>query len=205
MNSSFKRLVRDTLDKCIEHKFAFYLSPNGLNLDNANDATEGYVDDEDMIFAVSSEIDGWEDTFVHESAHLDQYIEKSPLWFNKILKKYNPWEINKHPNDVITKEVFKRTLELEIDCDNRAIKKIKEYGLEKLIPISEYIRIANVYHASHYYFYQKKCFFHKNRLPHEEQEILDRFPKNKLLKFEESWKPRAHLSSFLNEHHVKLT
>jgi hypothetical protein len=80
---------------------------------------------------------------VHESCHLDQYLENSVSWkkgdscddvFEWLENKSVLKNLNKHINNV---------QDIEEDCERRAIKKIKEYNLP--IDLDIYIKKANSY------------------------------------------------------------
>lgn len=83
---------------------------------------------------------------------------------------------------------------IEHDCDTRALNKIREYGLEDLIPLDEYIQRANCYHASFRYFYIYQCFIDHDHSPYERMDIMDLFPTDHLLSAEHAWQPTIHSS-----------
>jgi hypothetical protein len=205
MNKNFRRLVVDTVEKCHNHNFKFVLTPELLNVHSKEDATAGYVCDDEMLFIVSTAEHGWEDVFVHEAAHLDQYIEKNPLWFDQHLQNHDPWDFSDRKDDKLSKRIFQTLLKLEIDCDLRAIEKIKKYKLENILSIDEYIQIANVYHASYYYFWKYKCYFHTDHTPHIKEHLLKEFSSKKIEGYKSSWKERVLLGKYLKKHHISLS
>lgn len=88
-------------------------------------------------------IEKWFGTFVHETCHIDQYNER-PSWFKNKCKhifKFNEWHEGK---DVILDWLtIKNIVELEVDCERRAIEKILSEGLP--IDIKKYSQEANYY------------------------------------------------------------
>ena len=98
--------------------------------------------------------------FVHESCHMDQYIDDKELWnqCDSGYTKYFRWlnkeielskeKIEQYTNDVIT---------LELDCERRSVEKIKRFNLP--INIKNYIRAANTYLFSILYASHKRTWY----------------------------------------------
>lgn len=111
----------------------------------------GFFDDNPLEFAVAvgKSPRSWLPTFVHESCHLDQWIEQSEIWTRRIngrlpLDIFDEWlqhkiELDSHDLNL----VIDALTEIELDCERRSIMKIQEFSL----PIRQdtYIRKSNAY------------------------------------------------------------
>lgn len=121
----------------------------------------GYFSDEykELCVAMKGKEAEWLSTLVHESCHMDQYLENQFLW-----KKCEPaydifsdWLLNKaEPPDDILRESIQDIIRLELDCEKRSIKKIKEYDLNLDIPT--YIQSANINLYAYLFFYETKSW-----------------------------------------------
>lgn len=91
-------------------------------------------------------INEWLPVLVHESCHMDQWEQNEPLWKKSENQKYNifgDWLIGKRCNKEQAYKCINVLKELELDCEKRAVEKIKCYKLP--LSIKEYIQKANVY------------------------------------------------------------
>lgn len=141
---------RDTCIKAKENDIRIYMG-RGRRVNAGDTFTMGYFCDTDRVLAVATgdESMSWEDvlgTYVHESCHMDQWIDGTKYWFDslgvcyEILQKY----FNQEP--VPLSEIhwaLDSIVQLEADCEIRSIKKIKEYGLP--IDVERYAQLANGY------------------------------------------------------------
>lgn len=101
-----------------------------------------------LTIATGGEKQIWLEVFLHETCHLDQRQER-PQWFDsrdKLVTKLDQWLSNEKGIDISWDEVAK-IVELEYDCEKRAIQKIKDFGLP--INVEEYSQKANSYLASY--------------------------------------------------------
>ena len=130
----------------------------------------GYFSADESTLACNLKPSNWLFTMVHESCHMDQYLEGQPIWdnsesVNQIVDWVNGEEISNisyHINRIIL---------LELDCEYRAIEKIKRYNLP--INIEEYCQQANSILAS--YGYTK--IYRSWTTPELKEKIYTKFPK----------------------------
>lgn len=127
-----------------------------------------------LSVGIKKDIKKWLPIFVHETCHMDQWLEKSELWLNsKDYQVLNDWlQGNDTSQEQIT-SLVKKIISLEADCERRTIEKIKNNNLP--IDIGYYAQRANAY----LYFYQwmlKKRSWYKTA-PYEINEILYYMPK----------------------------
>lgn len=127
-----------------------------------------------LSVGIKKDIKKWLPIFVHETSHMDQWIEKSQLWLNaKDYQLLNDWlQLKDYPKEDV-EILVKKIITLEADCERRTIEKIKQHNLP--IDVGYYAQRANAY----LYFYQ---WMLKNRkwyktAPYEINEILYYMPK----------------------------
>lgn len=102
-----------------------------------------------LTIATGGELQTWLQVFLHETCHLDQRKER-PAWFDKrdrLVTKLDAWlGCTPSAKEVAWSDICK-ILELEHDCEVRALAKIKEFGLP--INLCEYSQKANAYLLSY--------------------------------------------------------
>lgn len=195
MTSGERRLYSDVLDKCIRNNITFRL----LNK-RTNGGCSGSFNDKD--FMVCFNRPDWLGIFVHESCHLDQYLEGCQLWKNTE-NDVDIWNANEYKkNPKVYLRSFKNLCRLEIDCDQRVLEKIEKYRLK--INIEKYIVSANIYYASYYYFYKYLCFYDVKNIPYWDGGFLNggMFPVDRISTFKEAWKARRKLGEYIRKNNT---
>jgi hypothetical protein len=151
MNKNIKQLIGDVAFKCIQNKMFFHLDYVN-KVDQENLPCSGYFDEKNLVVATNKKnVREWLDVLVHESCHLDQFLEKSKLWVsdNESLCVVEAWINKKNISEQRRDKGFKNTIALELDCEKRTIAKIKKYKLD--INKEEYIQKANSYLFAYLY------------------------------------------------------
>ncbi len=111
---------------------------------------------------------------VHESCHLDQYFEDAELWDAcEKSDDVDNWIEGKEYANI--ESLIKAVKNLEIDCEVRAVAKIKKYNLP--INISEYTQKANAYIWFHNYLYLKRFWPKPETAPNNLKIIWETMPK----------------------------
>lgn len=198
MSLTKKDFLYDLITQCLENDVELkFLKP-----DNIEGASGSFIGEEDECeLCCILDKDNWLEILVHESCHMDQYLEESPLWFHD-LHEFNIWEVNKFIESDIKLRAFKAVTELEIDCDKRSLKKIKKYNLD--IDIPKYIQKSNCYHQSYYYFHKFDIFYDFENIPFENKELIEMYDNKKILDIDEIWCESEKLEYFLVRNNVKL-
>lgn len=181
MNIGITKLLADISKKCIENKINFRLE-YAEQVDTNNIPCSGYFDEKSLVVATKKKkLQDWLDILIHESCHLDQFVEKSSYWVPDDLGLYvvEDWIKNKKINLKKAKNAFINTINLELDCEKRTVKKIKKYKLN--FNIDEYIQKANSYLFGYGISFHKKVW---PNTPYEKPHIYKKMPK-KFLKAEE--------------------
>lgn len=173
MNDSIKKIISDIAYKCYKNKINFRLE-HCHNVDMDELPCSGYFDEKSLVVATDkNSISEWISTLIHESCHLDQFIEKSPYWIpdNVGVAVVENWLNKKNYSKKRLLEAFSNTMSMELDCEKRSIKTIKKYKL--YIDIKNYIQQANAYIFSYVYSYKNRKWFVN---PYENSNIVKSMP-----------------------------
>lgn len=141
----------------------------------------GYFDDKEgpiLACAIGKPTSEWYEVLIHESCHMDQWLEKDVLWTNQ---KINGIDCDTGVDDWLGGVEFHvdeythyiRTMQkLEIDCEKRSVKKILNLSLD--VDVKKYIKKAN----SYLFFYEVMLHTRKwcDIAPYKIPEIVDVMP-----------------------------
>jgi hypothetical protein len=110
----------------------------------------GFFDDTNRILSVATNLPltKWIELMVHETCHMDQWIESSKYWttdLNDALHTFDRYISGKYEPNII--EATDLIVMMEADCERRACRKISEYELP--INVKSYAKRANAYLLSH--------------------------------------------------------
>jgi hypothetical protein len=151
MNKNVRTLIADIAYKCVSRGINFHLE----YVDKVDADTlpcSGYFDEKSLVVAVkASKVIDWLDVLVHESCHLDQFLEKAKVWSadKDSLVLVEGWIANKNISFARASKGFKNTIALELDCEKRTIRKLKKYNIK--FNEKHYIQKANAYLYSYGY------------------------------------------------------
>ena len=142
--------INDSLARCRQNNIRIHL-PRAVRVSNKGTYCAGYFDDDPLEFAVACgrNTKKWLSTFVHESCHLDQWLENTELWNGRIngaepiavLDNWLQGQIELEDNT--KKQLFDRIISVELDCEKRSVEKIRKFKLP--INTDRYIRESNAY------------------------------------------------------------
>jgi hypothetical protein len=173
MQKNVQALIGDISSKCIKNGINFRLEYKS-QVDEDNLPCSGYFDENSLVVGVkkSKDID-WIDVLVHESCHLDQFLEKTPLWVSDALSLniVESWIEGKAINNQKALTGFKNTVALELDCEKRTVKKLQKYKIK--FNKSLYIQKANAYLFSYAYALINKKWYAQ---PYENVQIVRHMP-----------------------------
>lgn len=201
MNNGITKLIADVSKKCIENKINFRLE-YAEQVDTSNIPCSGYFDEKSLVVATKKKKpQDWLDILIHESCHLDQFVEKSKVWCPDELGLFvvESWIQNKKINSKKAIEAFLNTILLELDCEKRTVKKIKKYKLN--FDIDLYTQKANAYLYGYGVSFKKKIW--PNR-PYEKPSVINKMPK-KFLKVEEYFNMPDHILNLYKYSYEKST
>jgi hypothetical protein len=181
MNKNITKLIADISEKCVQNKINFRLE-YANQVDTGNIPCSGFFDEESLVVATKKKnTQDWLDILVHESCHLDQFVEKSPFWFPDELGLHivENWIKNKKIKLEKAKKAFLNSITLELDCEKRTVKKLKKYKIK--FDVDLYTQKANAYLFGYGVSFKKKIWPSK---PYEKFSLYSKMPK-KFLKAEE--------------------
>jgi hypothetical protein len=180
--TNVQKFISKVVSDCQQHGIGFRLSgEDHVMADNIK--CSGYFDETDLVVAGGKK--DWIDVLVHESCHLDQFLEKFPLWTDADvgISTIDKWIGGTNYSDKKLIKSFQDTILLEHDCEKRSIKKFKKFKLK--VDTDQYIKQVNAYILSYWATYRDRKWF---PFPYNNPKIVRRMP-NYFLKEEEYLKP----------------
>lgn len=171
----------DTLQKAYRNGIKIIISEDYIIKDGLDFG--GYFDDREKEIAIATMNDPkyWVPIFVHESCHLDQWLEGSEVWIENIdgLEDFISWLQNKV--DIEDQDALYRMCKsaqlIEVDCEKRTVEKYKEWGMR--LP-RNYIKKANAYILSYQWCRANKKWMGN----YEDKRVLDLIPNKWLDSYE---------------------
>jgi len=170
--SRLTKFLGDTIQLCVKHNVELKLIPSSSVVVDANVTSSGYFDDTSLV--VATKRPDWVDVLVHETCHLDQYIEKAPCYKKgeKGIFITDDWLDGRRVSKTQLVEAFKNIILMELDCEQRTVKKIKKYKLN--INLSKYIQQSNSYLFSYWATYRDRKWY---PFPYSNPKIVKNMPK----------------------------
>lgn len=141
--SQFLTFIKDIESDCKRNGFSLEIL-NVKYIDIGDNApSSGYFSEIDKKICVSLKAKDFIGILAHEYSHLRQYVEDKELYnyyANSYEKMFN-WLDGKRVMNIDTH--LDNCLELELDCEKRAVELMKKYDLG--VDIKDYIKRANAY------------------------------------------------------------
>jgi hypothetical protein len=173
ISKNVNKLVGDIAIKCVQHNFSFNLKAKKYILAGKGIKCSGYFDEKDMVVAALK--DGWVDVLTHESCHLDQFVENCKYWRSGEdgIILFDKWLTKKaNVSNARLEKAIKNTILLELDCEQRTVKKMKKYNIK--FNEANYIQRANSYLLSYWASYRDRKWY---PFPYEKKIIYNNMPK----------------------------
>lgn len=128
-----------------------------------------------MVLTCATARPDWLYILVHEACHLDQYLYDQDIWINKgdSYDYMGDWLLNQRIKDI--DKHINNVQDLEMDCEMRAVRKIRKYKLP--IKVSEYIQRANAYIYFFAYLKHSRKWPGSKKSPYANEEIWKKMPK----------------------------
>lgn len=164
--------ISDLKASCKENGIRLYL-PKSKSIKCGSFAVSGYFDDITKVLACAMNREDSVATLIHESCHLDQYIENTELW-RKLERSadLDSWLLGKDIENVESTLSFLR--QLELDCEKRSVKKYKKYGIK--FNKCEYIQKANAYVQLYNFLKYSRKWPKKGKSPYMIKQIWESMP-----------------------------
>lgn len=186
LNSKVQKLILDTLKVCELNNIDLKIS-NNRTIDyggNTEIQVNGYfgpnfiTGKNELGIAMGKHSSEWVPVFIHESCHLDQFLENTYEWNNIFWKEEDCYDLmdkwmfdQQEFSQEDIDEIINRCIDLELDCEKRTVMKLKKYKLNKIININEYIQKSNAY----IYFYgvikNYKRWYKPGNAPYEIKDV----------------------------------
>lgn len=191
MEKIHKSFIRSQEKIAKSHDITFRFEPTPYVKLNGSPA-RGYFDEDgkEIVVATGKKIQEWFPVFVHETCHMDQYIEGSK-YFTPALRGnkggvYDPYQIYEmyveglvDLSPVNYKKVVTGAISVEWDCEKRAIQKIKDHELP--INVLDYTKRSNLYCYTWAYSAEIRRWYNMIGLERRNKKIVEVMP-SKMLK-----------------------
>lgn len=182
MKQSDSDYIAHTIRYAVKNRITIHLlNKSNIKTDDSPLPLGGYFCSEDRILAAATGISfkKWFPTFVHESCHMDQYLEDSKYWNitqlrngECALSRLFEWIEGQRK---ITPKQAKRYAylsgQLELDCEKRVVQKIADWGLS--IDPEYHTREANAYVLFYNFIAKYRVWSKPKRAPYKYKEIVD--------------------------------
>jgi len=158
----FKPFVSSVKRQCKAYGVELVLSPSRTVVltDDFHQDCHGYFDDtaKTLVVACGRPFNEWIEILVHEFCHMEQWKsdERWEKWTDACDTTWTWMAGDRMLNKTQLNKTIDSMVELEKDCEMRAVEKIRKWGLP--IPISNYIKKANIYLYSYHMLPELKKF-----------------------------------------------
>ncbi len=183
---STQQLIEDTKLLAAQHDIVMTLSEEETLDYGDGTRVNGYFlgsdDAREFAVAVGKPESEWIEIFVHESCHMDQFIENAKVWtdLDSLSDEEDACTITfnwiggeDYPTDFVEKAI-KLVMMMELDCEMRSVEKMKKYNLD--INISDYIRKSNCYVLFYKYILKRRTWYAPGRSPFHNESVWRLFP-----------------------------
>jgi hypothetical protein len=166
-----------------EHDVNLNLSPEkGVQFSEDGVICNGYFDGDDtrtLACALGKDVSQWLIILLHESCHMDQWVEKVPEWTENAgmdnIEKWLNGDDSVNMNNIDNE--IKTSMIVEIDCEKRTVEKIKKYGLDSVINIDKYIQKSNAYILFYLWLRKNRKWYTVGKEPYNIPEVVSVMPK----------------------------
>lgn len=140
----------------------------------------GYFDENirTLACAAGKPIERWLTILIHESCHMDQFLENIPEWCqNPGLEQTDRWLSGEEVDAKILDAEMVGSMAVEIDCEKRTVEKIKEWGFDSFINVDEYIQKSNAYILFYLWMREHRKWYEIGSEPYNLPQIVGMMPK----------------------------
>ena len=164
-----------------ENNIKLVLSPEkGVKFSEGGILCNGYFDDitSTLACALGKDVSQWLVILLHESCHMDQWVEKVPEWTENVgmdnIEKWLNGDDSVNMNNIDNE--IKTSIIVEVDCEKRTVKKIKKYGLDSIINIDEYIQKSNAYVLFYLWMRKNRKWYEIGKEPYNITDVVSVMP-----------------------------
>ncbi len=159
---------------CRHHNIEFFV-PKTQKIWELGCYLTGYFDGFKLAVAGGISEKRFMQTLAHEYCHMQQYLDKAPVWTNAIKSKFADWIVKKRGVSLSGESLNKAYLAdalVELDCERRTLDMID--ALDLPLDHDEYAKSANAYVWSFAWQRDKRAWF--KRAPHRIPQICAKLP-----------------------------
>lgn len=165
-----------------ENNIKLILSPEkGVQFSEGGILCNGYFDDitSTLACALGKDVSQWLVILLHESCHMDQWVEKVPEWTENVgmdnIEKWLNGDDSVNMNNIDNE--IRTSIIVEVDCEKRTVEKIKKYGLDSIINIDEYIQKSNAYVLFYLWMRKNRKWYTIGKEPYNIPDVVSVMPK----------------------------
>lgn len=165
-----------------ENNIKLILSPEkGVQFSEGGILCNGYFDDitSTLACALGKDVSQWLVILLHESCHMDQWVEKVPEWTENVgmdnIEKWLNGDDSVNMNNIDNE--IRTSIIVEVDCEKRTVEKIKKYGLDSIINIDEYIQKSNAYVLFYLWMRKNRKWYTIGKEPYNIPDVVNVMPK----------------------------
>lgn len=186
-----KNFILHTQQVAQEHNVQMFLSKRPWVQLSDMTRSNGYFDDSfeskgytsRLAVACGQPYKKWFGILLHESSHMDQWIEDTFIWKNQTNRQEpRMWDLWLDPSSPVSASRGSRYLDklvlLESDCEIRSAKKIKDFSLS--LYLQEYCQNANAYIYFYHFLKKSRTWYKIGQEPYNIKEITSKMPKTML-------------------------
>jgi len=205
---SLERYLENLKEETQKHNVRLFLKNTRYLLVDGGPA-KGYFSEDppELAIARNNPKRIWLPLLVHEHSHMNQWIEQAPAYTNTWIDgKIDALEIvfswlkgKEYPLDLVEMAV-ELNRELELDCERRALKKIRKYNLP--IDLQYYTQASGANIHQYNYMLLRRIYPGKpGIMPYEDKEILSKMPRTLRGNFRRLTKPQIEaFDNFVQPH-----
>ncbi len=133
-----------------------------------------------LAIATGKDINEWFMILLHESSHMDQWIEQSAYWVDSFIDGreavdyIDEWLNGKDFDEDSLNSIFHKAIMVELDCERRTIQKAKNYGFD--IDFESEIKKANSYILFYLFIKEYRMWYSVNKAPYQIKEVWQEMP-----------------------------
>jgi hypothetical protein len=174
MKNNLKNLLGDIAVTCIKNKINLSLVAEKTIRLNEQIECSGFFDETTLAASVNKKESEWISILIHESCHMDQFLDKKSLWVKNSdpIDSLDKWLKGENIKEKDLLKSINSAILLELDCEIRTVKKYIKYK----IPFDKetYIQKANAYILSYWATYRDKKWY---PFPYQNKKIYGKMPK----------------------------
>lgn len=177
------KFIDDLKSFTSERSIKLNLSPEkGVQFAEGGIICNGYFDGDGPLLAcaLGKDVSQWLIILLHESCHMDQWIEQVPAWTENFgMRNISKWLNGDDSVDLKqVDEEIRLSMNCEIDCEKRTVEKIKKYGLQDIINVDEYIQKSNAYVLFYLWFRKNRRWYTVGNEPYNIAAVVSAMPKS---------------------------